>query len=367
MLLKKVKILNFKNLPGIDLSFDKGIYYLYSPNGTGKTNFLEALQILTVGKSLRSKSENDFFNFNSKKKKVIVKGEFEDEERISFKQTYILERDVSKRKSLFRNKSKISINDYIGRIPSIWFSPENIKIISSSPLNKRKYFDAILVQLLPDYNFNLRAYNRSLKQRNRVLQSEYIDKVQIKVWTENLIKYGSKIIKSRQKFYDSVNLSFKELKNFPRYEFQIDPLPNIQIDTIFDEDTEYKFRTELQRTYQRDLINRSTTAGPHKDDWELKIRILPNEKFISLERFASRGQQRMSLIILQIVLINIFVKSKDILPILLLDDIFSELDKVNERILLDFIKEKKIQTFITGVGKIRSKGIKQINLSTMIN
>lgn len=362
MILKTLKLNNFRNLQKLDLSFDKRLHYIYSPNGTGKTNLLEAIQLLSVGKSLRAESETDLFNFKSKNSRIKVEGEFEDEDEIKFKQSVEIKRNDGKKKVLLHNKNKVSINEYIGRTPSIWFSPENIKIISTSPLNKRKYFDDIMMQLSPEYGFNLRAYNRSLKQRNKVLQSEEIDRNSIKVWTENLINYGCKVIEYKRSFFEMLNQGFTDLKDFPRYEFYIEHLPNVNLSTIFDEDCAYRFRSELQSSYQKDILNQSTGIGPHKDDWDLRIKIKPQKEFISCEKFASRGQQRMSLIVLQIVLINLFIKNKNIIPIMLLDDIFSELDKENEKILLSFIKEKGIQTFITGVGKIKSPGLKQIEL-----
>ena len=376
MILKELKLVNFKNLGKLSFNFGNGIYYFFAPNGTGKTNLLEAIQVLTVGKSLRSKSEIDTLPFSDLVKKLQIQGDFEDEDEISFKQKVELEFEPKKKKSLFLNKNKISSTEYLGRTPSIWFSPESIKIISSSPLNKRKYFDDILSQLFADYAYHLRAYNRSLKQRNRVLQNEILDKNQIKVWSENLITHGAKVIEERKKFFEKVNEGFAELKNFPRYKFEIEEIPNIKLNSIFNEDPEYKFRTELLNSYQKDLLLKTTSVGPHKDDWDLKIKILETSKkssskskqdFISAERFASRGQQRMALIILQIVLINIFIKLKNIVPILLLDDIFSELDKENEKILLDFIHEKEIQTFITGVHEIGDEKIEQIDLSKEVS
>lgn len=366
MFLKELKIRNFRNLKKVDLKVKNGISYFYSPNGSGKTNLLEAIQCLTVGKSFRTKSESDIFNLK-KDNKVLISGSIEDEDEISYHNEYLLEKEPRKHKELRINKNKVSINQFIGRSPSIWFSPESIKIINSSPLNKRKYFDDILIQLYPEYYHNLRGYNRSLKQRNRVLQDPNIDKSSIKVWTEELITYGSRIIKQREKFFQEVNEEFKQLKNIKRYEFQIMPIPSVKLSDLFDEDAEFRFLNELQKSYNKDLDFRSTTIGPHKDSWQMLIKIKPQKDFIAADRFASRGQQRMSLIILQIVLINIFIKSKDVTPIMLLDDIFSELDQENEDILLEFLRYNNIQTFITGVSKIKDKKIKQVNLLQQIN
>lgn len=365
MFLKNIKIRNFRNLEKIDLEFETGISYFYSPNGSGKTNLLEAIQCITVGKSFRSKSESDIFSLNESKT-VLISGNFQDEDEIQYQNNYILEKEPKKRKELQINKNKVNINYFIGRSPSIWFSPESIKIINSSPLNKRKYFDDILIQLYPEYYHNLRNYNRALKQRNRVLQNQNLDKSSIKVWTEELIEFGGKIIKQRQYFFEKLNEEFSNLKNIERYEFKILPQPSVKLDNVFNESAEFKFLNELQKCYYKDLNFQTTTIGPHKDSWEMLIKIKPNKEFIAADRFASRGQQRMSLIFLQIVLINLFIKSKNIFPIMLLDDIFSELDTENEKILLDFLNQNKIQTFITGVERIKDDKIKQIEMKYLI-
>ena len=367
MYLHSLKVSNIKNIQNFEYNFDKNIAYFYSPNGTGKTNLLEAIQVLTIGKSLRSISEKDLIPFDKTVKSIDVKGEFIDEDEISFTANYTLLQYPKSSKVLKINGNKITGNEYIGRMPSIWFGPESIKIITSSPLNKRKFFDDILIQLFPVYHDNLRKYKRALKQRNKTLQNENPDKIQIGVWTEQIIRYGAEIIKTRRNFFNKINNRLANIKSIERYNFSIKFNPSIKLNEIFDEDAEYKFRFELQNTYQRDLITQTTSVGPHKDDWEMMINIHPQKDWLSAERFASRGQQRMSLIILLTALINIFEEERNIRPIMLLDDIFSELDSKNEEILLKFIEENKIQTFITGVHKLKNKKIKQINLIEFLN
>lgn len=362
MFLKDLKIRNFRNIPKLDLNFDDKILYIYSPNGTGKTNILEAIQCLSIGKSLRAGTEKNIFDFNKNRQKVLLTANIEDEDEIVYQSNYLLLGEPKFKKELYINKNKLSINNFIGRSPSIWFSPESIKIISSSPLSKRAYFDTILIQLFPEYYHHLKSYNRSLKQRNKLLQSDFIDRELMKVWTEQLILHGSNIIKQRQSFYEMINTEFETLEAIKRYAFKIEPKPNVALDPVFNEDAEFKFKSELQNSYKRDLEFRSTSVGPHKDSWEILIKIGKNKDFISAEDFASRGQQRMSLMLLQIALINIFIRYKNLSPIMLLDDIFSELDYENETILLDFLKEYNIQTFITGVHKLKDKKIKQLNL-----
>lgn len=368
MFLKNIKIRNFKNLKKLDVEIHDQLNYIYSPNGTGKTNLLEAIQVVTIGKSLRSGSQTDVTPLTKPEITTKITGEFADEDKLISKQSFELINTPKRQRLLKINNNPSTTANFLGRVPSIWFSPENIKIINSSPLQKRKYFDDVLIQLYPKYHLHLRNYNRCLKQRNKVLQDKNPNRTQIRVWTEQLIDYGSKLLEDRKRFFQEINEEFNNLEDFPRYKFQIEYEPNIQTSEIFEEDVEYKFRTILQSTYQKDLFNQSTTAGPHKDTWNLLIQILPNKEFIRADKFASRGQQRVSLIMLQMVLIKIFTKVRETKPIMLLDDIFSELDEENENLLLDFISHHKIQCFITGVNKLKKKKskIKQINLSEIL-
>lgn len=367
MFLTNLKIHNFRNLERINIDFDNLINYFYAPNGIGKTNLLESIQCLSIGKSLRAQSEMDLINFHKKKdEQIVVTGKFLDEDNLDFTQTYSLETVPKKKKTLLVNKNKTSINTFIGRIPSIWFSPESIKIINSSPRNKRKYFDDILIQLYPEYLYDLRNYNRALQSRNKLLQENSIKSTPIRIWTEQLIKYGAKIIKARQKFFNLLNESFEKLEEIPRYKFKVEFRPNIKLNEIFDEDSTYTFYEELRKTFQLDKRRQSTTSGPHRDEWHMLIKINDETDFIRADKFASRGQQRMSLIMLQMVLIKIFQQNLEKKPILLLDDIFSELDEENEKLLISFILKNSIQSFITGVEKKGFKEIKEINLQKLL-
>jgi DNA replication and repair protein RecF len=375
----------------LDLEVSDLINYIYSPNGTGKTNVLEAIQCISVGRTLRAEAEIDTVNYHDRDSTVHVSGKFRDDGR-DFSHAYGLEVTPIKRKTLLVNKTKTSINDFIGHVPTIWFSPESIKIITSSPRSKRKYFDDVLIQLYPEYNSDLKNYNKSIRHRNKLLQEEFPHPNQIRVWTEQLIKYGAKVIKYRLDFFKKVNEFFLYLDDIHRYKFQIEFLPNIVVDQIFDEDIEHKFREKLRATFSLDQRRGTTNAGPHKDDWNMMIKIedsLPvgeyasmpvqtegttgklanwqTHEFIRADKFASRGQQRMSLIMLQMVLIRIFEKNLERKPILLLDDIFSELDEENEHILLDFISKNGIQSFITGVDEKHFEGMNNIDLSKLLN
>jgi DNA replication and repair protein RecF len=364
--LSDLKIRNFRNLEKIDFHFNELITYFYSPNGTGKTNLLEAIQCVSVGKSLRAQTESDLFNYHNKGEILVIQGKFLDEDKLDFQHSFGIETQPKKKKSLLINKNKVSINSFIGRAPSIWFSPESIKIINSSPKSKRKYFDDVLIQLYPEYIFNLRSYQKALQNRNKLLQDHVVKSNQMRVWTEQLILYGAKIIKSRQKFFDLVNEYFDKLEDQPRYKFRVQFEPDIKMDDVFDEDASFTFHEMLRQKYPIDRRRATTTCGPHRDDWHMLIKINEDTEYIRADKFASRGQQRMALIMLQMVLIRIFEKSLERKPILLLDDIFSELDEQNEKLLVGFILSNNIQSFITGVQKKEFGNIQEIELQDLL-
>lgn len=367
MFLTDLKIRNFRNITKLDLRFTELITYFYSPNGTGKTNLLETIQCLSVGKSLRATAELDLLNYLEDKNKALhINGRFLDEDGFDSTQTFSVEVEPKKKKTLNINKTKVSINNFVGRAPTIWFSPESIKIINSSPKSKRKYFDDILIQLYPEYLYDLRNYQKALQNRNKLLQDEVVKVGQMRVWTEQLIHYGAKIIKYRENFFNLVNQYFDTLQELPRYKFRIAFEPNIHLNEIFNEDANYTFHETLRERYLLDRRRGTTSCGPHRDEWFMLIKINEDNGYIRADKFASRGQQRMALIMLQMVLIRIFEQNLTRKPILLLDDIFSELDSENEHLLVNFIKKNTIQSFITGVDKRDIEKIEEMELKNLL-
>ncbi len=365
MYLTSLKVLNFRNIKNFAYEFGKNINYFFAPNGTGKTNLLESIQALTIGKTLRTTREKDIIPLNFDLQYIDVTGKILDEDNINFTQSYRIHLQPKITKELIVNNNKLPLSQYLGRVPSIWFGPENIRIINSSPVNKRNFIDNILIQLYPKYQYCLRRYNKALKHRNKLLQELTIDKHQIDIWTEQLVIYGSEIIRYRKFFFQVMNEKLNQL-TFSRYRFKIKSIPSIQLDPIFDEDIEYKLGADLYENYTQDLHKKTTTVGPHKDYWDLFIQINQNHTWLNASRYASRGQQRVALIILFMSLIQIFQEIRNLKPIMLLDDIFSELDDENIQLLKNFILDNQVQTFITGVAPLPQTNINQINLYELL-
>ncbi|MFW5719648.1 MAG: DNA replication/repair protein RecF [Candidatus Dojkabacteria bacterium] len=368
--LKSITIRQFRNIQGLKLDFDAHINYFYAPNGTGKTNVLEAIQCISLGKTLRAGLETEVVPHASTsddlREGTQVLGIFEDADKIDFSHSYKIFTYPKRTKLLEIHKNRVKIHDFLGKVPSIWFSPESMQIVTASPRSKRTYFDEIMMQLFPGYLHDLRNYNRALSQRNRLLQDYPVRPELIRVWTEQLIQYGANLMSSRKKFFSMVNEQLQMLDSISRYRFQVQVSPDVHIHEIFDEDAAYAFRKELREHYSTDLAKRVTIRGPHKDTWNLLIRINEESGYIDASRYASRGQQRMALIILQLVVVGLVERVLGRKPILLLDDIFSELDEENTSILIDFIKRNNIQCIITGVDHMQLEGAAVLDLENVI-
>jgi DNA replication and repair protein RecF len=211
--------------------------------------------------------------------------------------------------------------------------------------------DVIISQYLPEYLENLRRYNRSLKARNKLLSEEFLDETSIEAWTHQLITSGSKISLLRYKFFGQLNEIFMRRSSNLRYRYKIKYKSNLITDkNNLDDLIEQTYKKYL--TFKNAEIRRGRSLfGPHYDDWDLLINYGKDNKYHSSSAFASRGEQRMSLIYLQFAFVDLFREHNNIGTILLLDDIYSELDEDNKHILTDFILDNDIQSFITGVDK----------------
>ncbi len=231
MYLASLKVLNFRNIKHFAYEFSKDINYFFAPNGTGKTNLLESIQALTIGKTLRATREKDIIPFNFDMQYIDVTGKILDEDNINFTQSYRIYVQPKITKELIVNNNKVRLSQYLGRVPSVWFGPENIRIINSSPVNKRNFIDNILIQLYPKYQYCIRRYNKALKHRNKLLQEITIDQNQIDIWTEQLVIYGSEIIRYRKLFFQLMNEKLNQVA-FSRYRFKIKFISSIQLDPI---------------------------------------------------------------------------------------------------------------------------------------
>lgn len=340
MIIKSLELLNYRNYRKENISFDKGINILYGDNAQGKTNILEAIYLSITSKSHRSSKDKELINF------------LEDESHIK---VIIEKKDIENRIDIHikKNKSKgIAINsiplkrasDLFGLANVIFFSPEDLSIIKNSPNERRKFIDIELCQLNKIYLNTLMEYNKVLNQRNKLLKdlsfrTDLLDTLEL--WDSQLIKYGKELISQREKFISHLNYIIKDIHSDLTTSKE-----NLEI--FYDKSVSIEeFESKLKKFRDSDLKFKNTSIGPHRDDIAFYIIQKENEK-IDARRFASQGQQRtvaLALKLAEIELVKFFIGDY---PILLLDDVLSELDQSRQLKLLDSIKH--IQTIITCTG-----------------
>lgn len=335
MVIKSLELNNYRNYEELSIDFAEGTNLLYGDNAQGKTNILEAIYLGATTKSHRGSKDREVIRFHENESHI----------RMHYKKQDIVHRlDMHLKKSKAKGVAIDQIpirrsSDLLGQIPIIFFSPEDLKIIKNGPSERRKFLDIELSQLESLYLYHLSKYNKILLQRNNLLKQVNYQKYlldTLEAWDIQLVKYGSEVIRYRKDFIHHLNVIIKEIhKKLTGNQEEI----RLEYDNNVDYD---EFLTELTRKRDMDLKYNTTNTGPHRDD----ISFIVND--IDIRKYGSQGQQRTAALSLKLAQIQ-FVKEvmKDS-PILLLDDVLSELDSNRKTYLLESIKDT--QTMITCTG-----------------
>lgn len=335
MVIKSLKLKNYRNYELLDLTFDPKTNILYGDNAQGKTNILEALYLSGTTKSHRGTKDRDMIRFGCDEahlETVVVKRGTEFQIDMHLKK--------NSPKGIAINKIPIrKASELFGIIHFVFFSPEDLNIIKEGPAGRRRFIDLELSQLDKVYLSNLSNYNRIINQRNSLLKDLYRQDHLVEtldIWDMQLVEYGTKVIEGRKKFVEEVNeiisdIHYKLTGGRERisltYETSIGSLTLEQA---------------LKKNRERDIRLKSTSVGPHRDDLCFMVGNL------DIRKFGSQGQQRtaaLSLKLSEIELVRSMIRDT---PVLLLDDVLSELDKHRQNYLLDSIHD--IQTVITCTG-----------------
>lgn len=352
MIIKKIILNNYRNHKKREINFDKETNIIVGNNAVGKTNIIEAIYFSSVGKSLKTNNIQELINFDADDayvKVIYQKNNYEN----------IIEFGLSKKnqKRILVNKEKLkTIKELLGNLNIVYFTPDELKIIKDSPSIRRRFLNITISQHSREYYQNLIEYEKILKNRNSILKNEKIDLNLLNSINKEMAKIGVKIISKREglinmlnKYVNNIHLNLTNNK---------EKLNIVYLNDIIKEKEENRYQTfikKLENTFNLDKTNKTTFFGPHRDDIEFYINNLDAKKF------ASQGQQRtiaLSLKLAEAEYLNMKTESK---PIILLDDVLSELDKKRSDLLLDYIK--KYQTIITTVNKIGLKG----NIIEIIN
>lgn len=335
MYIKSIELHNFRNYEYLSMNFHPEKNILYGDNAQGKTNILEALYYCGMIKSHRGSKEKEMIRMNEKEAHIRM---------------YLEKKGVTRRidMHLKRNKAKgVAIDgipihkssELIGMVNIVFFSPEDLGIIKHGPSERRRFLDMELCQLDKVYLHDLTKYNQIIAQRNNLLKQiaqnqSLIDTLDI--WDQQLLEYGSRIIQRRKAHLQQLNQVI-----FPIHEKLSGGKEQLQLSYEASVSAE-EFSEKLFRNRERDLFQKTTSVGPHRDDIGFAI------GDIDIRKYGSQGQQRTAALSLKLAEIDIVKNTVGDWPILLLDDVLSELDRHRQHYLLDSIEH--IQTIITCTG-----------------
>lgn len=348
MFIKRAAYENFRNLADGEIFPAAGMNVIYGENAQGKTNLLEVIWLFTGGHSFRGSKDCDLPRINPKTglnaAHTKMQADFFKQER---DQTVTLQIERGRRSSVINGVEKKTGSALIGQICGVIFSPEHLQLIKEGPLNRRNFVDSAICQLNPLYVKTLALYNRLLQQRNALLKDilrhpDLSDTLE--VWNLRLAKYGAQIMLQRSRYltllapacdavYDGI------AKGRERMEIAYEPNVVFTPQSTAEPELEQLMIAALGRAESADIKTGHTTAGPHRDDLTIKI------GGVSARLYGSQGQQRSAVLAMKLAEAQILQEKTGETPIILLDDVMSELDTNRQDYLLNHLHDK--QVFIT--------------------
>ena len=341
MIIKKINLNNFRNYSHLSLDLNSKMNIFIGENAQGKTNILESICFLALTKTYRQGVEPNLISFGKEISKVSAK--------VKKKMiTNTLEIVVRENSNIIRvNDNNIrKISDYISNLNVIMFTPDDLEIIKGSPSIRRNLMNIELSQISKKYLNTYNEYNKILKMRNEylklLLKSSSSDKKYLDIITEKLVEKAIIIYQERKRFFDLINQRINNIYiNIVGEEIlSVKYEPNIIIESYMNDCLREKLISLFAKNYERELNCGITLYGPHRDDFSFYL----NGK--NLKLFGSQGQQKISVLSFKLSEIDIFEKYNKDKPVLLLDDIFSELDIKKRNKLLNYINND-IQSIIT--------------------
>ncbi len=358
MIIESLELDNFRNYENVSIKFNDGINILYGNNAQGKTNILEAIYFCGTTKSHRGNKDKEIIRFGSEESHIRALFR---KNNVDYQIDIHLRKDKSKGIAINGVKLKKAA-ELLGLANIIIFSPEDLSIIKNGPADRRRFIDAELCQLDKVYLYNLTNYNKIVNQRNNLLKDILIHpelRDTLDVWDSQLISIGSKIIERRRLFIDQMNSIIAGIHKSisgGKEEISIVYEPNIDIEG---------YEEKLKNHREKDIRYKLTSVGPHRDDFLININNMDTKKY------GSQGQQRTAALSLKLAEIKLVERLTGSTPILLLDDVLSELDSNRQNYLLNNIKD--IQTIVTCTGldefinsRIEINKIFKINEGTVI-
>lgn len=328
-IIQSITLKNFRNHESYKLDFSKNPTLILGKNGWGKTSILEAIYIALQGKSFRS-VDKEILKRKAEYYRIEVK--FSNNEKV------VVTYDGVNKKFLVKDK-KYARLPKLNKYPVVLFLPEDLHIVATSPTRKREYFDRVIGQIDTEYSSALSRYTKALKQRNELLKQEFLSRDMLFSWDVLLAKYGVSIRKKRQEITTEFN---RKLTAIYREIAKNDDEVEIRYDSYTGDVDESKYLRLLQMDYERDTLVGHTNFGVHKDDFNFIF------NGTIADGSASRGETRSMVLALKFIEAEMLVSVLHKEPIILLDDVFSELDEERQKNLKENFS--KNQVVITSVG-----------------
>ena len=342
MVCKRITVENFRNIVSADVSFSDGVNLIWGENAQGKTNLLEAVCMCSFGKSFRGVKESEFIRFDSPDTRIGMI--YSDSYR---QQELMLYYDRSRQRYITHNGIKLQrLSELVGRFRTVLFIPEHLNVIKEGPSMRRSYLDVAISQLRPGYLKSLQRYNHILNQRNRLIKGAAANRrdfdATVELWSYQLATEAASIVQSRVRYLRLVDAelekSISEMTG-EKEKTSLEYVFSFRIDEDKIEDREKlrdAFFSQLMSNHSREIAAGATLWGIHKDD----VNILLNGK--SARIYASQGQQRSIALGLKLAESSISMKDSGEWPVLLLDDVFSELDASRREYLTERMKTGQV-------------------------
>lgn len=365
MYLKELQLKNYRNYEALDIKFDNNINVIIGENAQGKTNLLEAIYLLAFTKSYRTSNDKELIRWNEEFAKITARLTKESNKALPLELIY----HTQGKKAKINHLEQKRLSEYIGTMNVVMFAPEDLALVKGSPQIRRRFIDMELGQIEPMYLYHLAQYQKVLKQRNQLLkqmQRDSSDKTFLFVLTDQLIQHSLVILKKRFHFLELLKSwaipIHKQISRGLETLKIVYSSPISVLETDGEETIEDKLRNAYRKNEQNEIFRGTTLVGPHRDDLLFYI----NDK--EVKQFGSQGQQRTTALSLKLAEIDLIYDQMNEYPILLLDDVLSELDTFRQSHLLSAI-EGRVQTFVTTttVDGIHHETLKQAKVHTIEN
>ena len=336
MYFKELELKDFRNYENQRVEFHHRVNIIIGENAQGKTNLIEALYMMSLGKSFRTPRDNEMIRFGSELARIKTISQKED-------------RDLTVEIGLIKNKKSLKIDgvkknrtsELLENIYIVVFSPDDLKIVKDEPEKRRKFINRELCQLKPVYYDSLARYKKTLNQRNFLLKEENPDFSMLDIWDAELAEYGSRLITERSIFAKKLDIISHDI-----HTDLTDGSESLAVEYESDIPVAADRKSQKEKFYEiliacrsRDIARRTTCRGPHHDDLKIEI------DGIDVRKYGSQGQQRSAALSLKLAEIKLIEEETGEKPILLLDDVLSELDKLRQKQLITSFGD--IQIFIT--------------------